>query len=413
MDGTEDYLPLWLELHLDEQAWLFELGAREERAVVVGSHPTSDVRVARAGVASTHFHFERESGSVVVVPGFRAALVIDHAPATEPTFLGRRARVEFCGTVLEATVHDVPPLHMLLQARHGTDLMMRRPDYIERLPEATDPTVVAIAAVGAPQAPTSEAGGTDSDEELDTMTTTAWRASPSAKAIGPQGTVIMQRPPGPDTAPATSEPRRSSSLPPIAPAERIRLDPWGTLPNTGPDSSPTRVEVPRPRRSRTPPSLGAEGAARSSRPSMSTNAPSLAPIERAVSPWPASALARLGLAASRHPIRVAMAALPICAVLALACVGAARLAGRYPAARPARPLAAVATSATEQTGHAQPRAAAATSAASATASLTSVEPPLSLSSSSAAAPAAGATTVSARPAPQRSPRPPKHVFLGK
>ena len=52
--------PLWLQIRHKDLTWLFELKAGEERAVVVGSQHRADVCIARPGVASMHFHFERE-----------------------------------------------------------------------------------------------------------------------------------------------------------------------------------------------------------------------------------------------------------------------------------------------------------------------------------------------------------------
>jgi hypothetical protein len=305
-DATEAYLPIWLELELDEKSRLFELRAREERAVVVGSHPSCDVRVARAGVASTHFHFEREGDAVVVVPGYRAALIVDNAPAAGPVTLTKSARVEFCGAVLEVTVHDVPPLHMLLDARHGTDRAPQGPDYFARLPDDTDPTVQALVAVAPAQAVADRASGLP-EEELDLMTTTAWRAVPRVQALGPQGTFIMKRPAEVSVASEAPVVTASAPLPPIAPTERIRLEPWTAAPADSAGLAP---------------------------PADALATPSLAPVEHPVVPVKRrlSALEQLGVMASRQPLRVVATALPICAVVALAFVGAARLAGRPHAA---------------------------------------------------------------------------------
>lgn len=424
MHAIEDYLPLWLELRVDESSWLFEFPAGEQRAVVVGSHATSDVQVTRDGVASTHLHFEREADRIVVVPGYRAALIVDHVPAPEPVALAKRARVEFCGAVLVAIVHDVPPLHMLLDARHGTDRMMRHPDYFEALPGDLDTTALAIAAVVVPETtdakPTSEAA----EDELDTMTTSAWRAVEALVPLGPHGTVIMKCPDAPAVPVDPPDVRKPASLPPIAPTERMRLEPW-TAAAPAPESSPTRVEVPRPRGG-----AGRVAPAKSSspppfaKPAEAAATASLAPTERAVvhTKNEASALAQLGIAASRHPLRIAVAALPVCAVLALALVGAARLAGRSPTASSSEPASLVRA----KRSAVQP------------APTFSIEPPLRIaaetipaasapvsvvvasSSSPAVVTIAGAPSASvapvqaaAPPVAQRRPRPSKRVFLSK
>ncbi len=301
-DATEDYLPIWLELRFDEKSWLFELRAHEERAVVVGSHPSCDVQVARAGVASTHFHFEREREGVVIVPGYRAALIVDNAPAAGPVTLTKTALVEFCGALLEVTVHDVPPLDMVLGARHATDQRAQGQDYFAHLPGDADPTVQGIVAVAPPQATIDREPG-PAEDELDLMTTTAWRAVPRVQALGPQGTFIMKRRPDAPVAPDAPVVTASAPLPPIAPTERIRLEPWTAAPADSASLAP---------------------------PGHALTTPSLAPVVQTVVPLKrrVSALEHLGIVASRQPLRVVAAALPICAVVALAFVGAARLAGR-------------------------------------------------------------------------------------
>lgn len=412
MDGTEDYLPLWLELHLDDEAWLFELRAGEERAVVVGSHPTADVHVARHGVASTHFHFERERGGIVVVPGYRAALIVDHVPAPEPAAIATKARIEFCGALLAATVHDVPPLHMLLQARHGTDRMMRAPDYLERLPEDTDPTVVAVAAI-APAVRATAGALQESDDDLDLLTTTAWRASAPPTSLGPQGTLIMLRPEDNEAPLTAAEPSRPPSLPPIAPPERIRLDTWSNLAAASTEPSPTRIEVPHPHGARTRPATANAVRPAPLAPHVARTAtPSLAPTGATVPPAKkrAPALERLGVAASRHPFRVAAAALPICAVFALAFVGAARLTGR----------AHIAPAASALIGQKRLAASPATSSnlePSVPRRVHLTNPPVAdfaIARSAAPpepVPSASAAAATARPTAQRAPRPPKRVFL--
>lgn len=422
MDGIEDYLPLWLELRLDDEAWLFELRAGEERAVVVGSHPTADVHVARQGVASTHFHFERERDGIVVVPGYRAALIVDHLPAPEPTAISKEARVEFCGALLKATVHDVPPLHMLLQARHGTDRMMRGPDYLERLPEDWDTTVVGVAAVATASSPGEQASSDSIADELDMMTTTAWRAAAPPAPLGPQGTLIMQRPLDDDLAPQAPEPRKPQSLPPIAPPERIRLDPWSAPAAASPESSPTRVSVPHPHGTGVRSNSGGTATPQLALPpSASTATPSLAPTGTTVPPPKkrASALEQLGMVALRHPVRVAAIALPICAVLALAIVGAARLAGRSPMSASASASfiekRAPTSAAPLTTSTARP------APVSAQSSAIPQSPALPIAGSAASSqpqvlsptPSVSAVRIPARTTAQRAPRPPKRVFLSE
>lgn len=305
MEGSEDYLPLWLELRLGDQSWLFEFRAGDERAVIVGSHVMADVRVAHEGVAATHFHFEREADAIVVVPGYRAALLLNEAAISDPAAIAKQACLDFRGIRLEADVHDVPPLHLLLQARHGQERTRHSRDYFERLPGEADPTVADLRVV-------SRANPTDEDE-LDLRTTTALRAVAPVDGFGPFGTVIMQLPPHDEVTPVSA--RLPELLPATAPdsTERLRLEPWTTTPPESFDTSPTPVDLPRPRGTSTPgcrlsvsPSL-----APTAKPAASTHTPSL--------------LDHLGTAASKHPLRLAATALPICLLITLALVGAARL----------------------------------------------------------------------------------------
>ena len=253
------------------------------------------------------------------------------------------------------------------------------------------------------------------------MTTTAGRAAAPPAPLGPQGTLIMQRPLDDDLAPQAPEPRKPQSLPPIAPPERIRLDPWSKPAAASPESSPTRVSVPHPHgagvRSS---SCGTATPQLALPPSTSTATPSLAPTGNTVPPPKkrASALEQLGMAALRHPLRVAALALPVCAVLALAIVGAARLAGRSPISG----AASAPFMAKRAPASAAPLSNTVTSASvSAQSSAIPQVPALPTAGSAASAPplvilptaSTRAVRPPARTTAQRAPRPPNRVFLSE
>lgn len=86
--------PLWLEILLNDEQWTFELGIDTDAAIVVGSHPSAQVQIARPGVAATHFHFERERNGLFVVPGYRAGLRVNAAKVSEPVALTERGVID-------------------------------------------------------------------------------------------------------------------------------------------------------------------------------------------------------------------------------------------------------------------------------------------------------------------------------
>lgn len=396
MQGSANYLPLWLELRVGDQSWLFEFRAGDQRAVVVGSHLTSDVRVTREGVAATHFHFEREADAIVVVPGYRAALLLHEAPISEPAVIAMQGYLDFCGVRLEAEVHDVPPLHLLPQTRHGTDRTRHAADYCEALPGEADPTVTDLRALSRAESthvPNGARRALPDEDEFDMRTTTAFRASPPIDGFGPFGTVVMQLPPNDDVPPVSA--RVSERLPAPSPAstQRLRLEPWTTMSPEPQDTSPTPVDLP-PHRVSTSPSL----------------APTASRIALIRKP---SLLEQLGTAASKHPLGLAAAAVPICLMIALAIMGAARLVreGRSSSGRADVSLAAMPPMASLAPTSAP------TEAASAVATVSSPTPSASATDAtlpSAASPIrAPARDRRSRPGAGRAQRESKHVFLGE
>lgn len=96
---------IWLELRVDGRYCKFEFSADEMRAVVVGSLPRADLQIDRPGVAPVHFHVERESNALWVVPAYGANdLRVDTARARGPRRISERAVIEFCDIRIEAQV---------------------------------------------------------------------------------------------------------------------------------------------------------------------------------------------------------------------------------------------------------------------------------------------------------------------
>lgn len=274
---------LWLEIRLDDAAWLFELKAGEERAVVVGSHLRADVRVRRPGVASMHFHFEREGEAVLIIPGYQAALRINSVRAPEPCSLDARATVEFQGVSLEVVTHRQRPSHVEASGLEGS--AQDRPssaEYLEGLPDETDPTGISVAAV-AGHAPPLSLDTLDVvraawvTEEISRVTSDdssceafpardAPRVSMPGPALGPQGTVVMApvQLRAEDVPSAVDAPSSTARLRPqhpeqwiteriLAPAPAPAVERVDEVPHrTGPDSTPTRLESPAARRSKPP-----------------------------------------------------------------------------------------------------------------------------------------------------------------
>lgn len=273
--------PLWLEIRHKELTWLFELKAGEERAVVVGSQHRADVCLARPGIASMHFHFEREGDAVTVIPGYRSELRINSVRALEPCPIRTHAIVEFCGASLEVTTHRQRPSHLELTAYVERTSGL---DYLQSLPEDTDPTGVAATAVSGV-----------SHVSLDTLevvraafVTERIVREPAADAdrpvarlsgpalgapLGPQGTVIMSRAELRKHEDQLPEPSAWAQAR-LGNTERIPMAALAIEPRSEraatPDSTPTRIESPAARRSKPP----------------APAAPSPAPVEARLSPVP-------------------------------------------------------------------------------------------------------------------------------
>lgn len=246
---------LWLEVQLTDERWLFEFRADDEAAITVGSHPSAQVHIVSPGVAATHFHFEREQGDLVVVPGYRAGLRVNAMKAPGPTRLSEHATIEFCAISLQTNVHRTRPANFRGQVSRRSATPA---EYLRALPSETDATGVTLPAT--PPLPTFST--------FDTMEAVAPRfkteglvslgAAPlpnAVSALGPQGTVIMRAVrPAPELAPRAAPPVASLGAYDLSRTERIpavKIEPKSKP--VARDSTPTRAELPALRRSSAPP----------------------------------------------------------------------------------------------------------------------------------------------------------------
>lgn len=258
-DPTAD--SLWLEVQQNDERWFFELRATDDAAITVGSHPSAQIHIVSPGVAATHFHFERERSELVAVPGYRAGLRINAVKAPGPTRLSEHAIIDFCAVSLQINIHRARPENF---RGHVSRRSSTPAEYLRALPGEGDVTGIALPA--APPLPTFSS--------FDTMEAAVPRfrteglvplgAAPLPNvnpALGPQGTVVMrvvrlEPEPEPLPAPPVATPLPAFDFSRTERIPVVKIAPESTEP-ASPDSTPTRVEVPAPRRSSAPPHLAA------------------------------------------------------------------------------------------------------------------------------------------------------------
>lgn len=95
---------LLLELTIENQTYTFVF-ADEQRAITIGSASIADVVLRQHGVASLHFHIERENGSLWVMPAYGGAdLQVNSTRVVGQHRLSAQSLIEFAGLQLHATV---------------------------------------------------------------------------------------------------------------------------------------------------------------------------------------------------------------------------------------------------------------------------------------------------------------------
>jgi len=336
---------LWLEVCHSSEAWLFELGANDDIAIAVGSHSSAQIQIGQPGVAATHFHFEREGNTVVVVPGYRAGLRINSIKASGPTPLTEHTTIDFCGVSLDAKVHRKQPEDFC--GHIGTRRASTPAEYLQALPGEHDATSVAVPATPAP--PTVASFGTTAAPPARFRTEGllplgSVRLPPSAPALGPQGTVIVRvpRPAARTTPPVTSalppDLLRTERIPVLAVAPREPISPVPPVRSvlqeapTGTKTADFDVAA-MASHFITPASGVAAPPAMPSPacmvpPQIDSSPPQVVPAAP-TRPGPRAHawLAAVGRSAQQRPLLVAATALAGSLVLALALVGVARIAG--------------------------------------------------------------------------------------
>lgn len=141
--------PLTLEIRVRGCSHVYELRGGEERAVTVGSSSRADLRLNEPGIAPVHFHFEREADEIWLIPTASAGrLRMNSNRIHGRSQLGRRAVLEWGGLTVEVRVtrraaRARPPLET-----QDFELVMGGVDYVKRLPEEGDTTLVGLPEAG-------------------------------------------------------------------------------------------------------------------------------------------------------------------------------------------------------------------------------------------------------------------------
>lgn len=136
--------PIWLELRWHGGNRVFELDADEERAIVIGSQSTADLRIDRPGVAPVHLHFERDGSGICLFPGQR--LQLNAVPISAVTRIRARAVIEFSSVALEAIVHSERPAGFEQQAECPPAGRPYDREHIGAVPDGADTTRIARPA---------------------------------------------------------------------------------------------------------------------------------------------------------------------------------------------------------------------------------------------------------------------------
>jgi hypothetical protein len=134
---------LWLELHHDGRTQVFCFAPDEERAIVLGSLPRADIRVARPGISPVHFHFEREGDRIILVPTYNAEVRVNSMLVQGPVPIPKHALFEFSGIRIEAFVCSTPPERVDYPS---LDILDRESgiSYLAALPTDTQTTKLAL-----------------------------------------------------------------------------------------------------------------------------------------------------------------------------------------------------------------------------------------------------------------------------
>ena len=141
--------PLILEIRVRGCSHVYELRGGEERAVTVGSSPRADLQLTEPGIAPVHFHFEREADEVWLIPTASAGrLRVNSNRIHGRCQLGRRAVLEWGGLTVEVRVTRKAGSSRPCLETQSFELAMDGVDYVKRLPEEGDTTVLGLHGAG-------------------------------------------------------------------------------------------------------------------------------------------------------------------------------------------------------------------------------------------------------------------------
>lgn len=169
---------LVLELAIENKTYTV-LFADEQRAITIGSAPIADVVLRKRGVASLHFHIERENGSLWVLPAYGGAdLQVNSTPVVGQHQLTAQALIEFAGLQLRATVSANA------KSSRSVDAGITR----------HVPTMAATVRIKPGGAPESTATSTRHTEASPTLAPAASQVPAMPGSVDPHCTTALDRP---------------------------------------------------------------------------------------------------------------------------------------------------------------------------------------------------------------------------
>lgn len=99
---------LRIAVECDARRYVFDLGPRDLRAIVIGEMTGADVRIKGSGYAVPEIacHLEREGDAIYLVPGYARDIQVDGVAITGVCVLPWHSRVSFSGVHLTVNVSE-------------------------------------------------------------------------------------------------------------------------------------------------------------------------------------------------------------------------------------------------------------------------------------------------------------------
>lgn len=137
--------PLFVELSGSGFRHVFEFEAANDRAFLVGSSRQADFRVDRDGIAAVEFHLERSGADVWLVPAYRARrLRVNGVPIASSVKIGGRLLLALSGLELELRL--LPDDADMDETSRSSSAPRPLPaNYLDTLPTDTACTLVAMS----------------------------------------------------------------------------------------------------------------------------------------------------------------------------------------------------------------------------------------------------------------------------